>query len=547
MNKNPEDPFQSDDSDDRSRDDGPKEPNRDGDMSQNQGKRPETPVDPLGAMFSQMFGGGGAQSPGQNIPGLPDPQMLQMVFGQIQALLAGNPEGGAVNWELAKTTARQAVAAAGPDPSPTDGEHRTYDGAVQLAEHWLDEVTALPAGTAGTQVWSRAQWIESTLPVWKQLFEPFAERITAAMGDALGGAVTEIGGPEGLGGPEGAGLPGGMGDMLGNLFGGGAGDNPFGGMMKQMGTAMFGSQVGQALASLAGEVVSGSDIGLPLGPEGKAVLLPANVDAFAEGLEIDIEQVRLYLALREAAYQRLFSHVGWLKPRLLGAVEEYARGITVDASKFTDLARQAESMDLTSLDPSQLENMLGGGGLFTPVDTPAQRAALARLETLLALAEGWVDAVVNAAAEPHLSSAIALRETLRRRRAAGGPAEQTFSALVGMELRPRRLRDAARLWASLADARGMEGRDAVWSHPDLLPTSSDLDDPDGFVHGGDTDGDDVAFDFSGLDELLDGGTGGAKPESGEAVESSDETDTAEGEDGGDDAGPAASGPDMPKG
>jgi putative hydrolase len=203
--------------------------------------------------------------------------------------------------------------------------------------------------------------------------------------------------------------------------------------------------------------------------------------------------------------------VPWLKPRLLGAVEEYARGITVDASKFTELAEQAGSMDPSQLDPSQLENMLGGGALFKPVDTPAQKAALARLETLLALAEGWVDAVVDAAAAPHLSASVALRETLRRRRAAGGPAEQTFSALVGLELRPRRLRDAARLWASLADARGLEGRDAVWSHPDLLPTSSDLDDPDGFVHGGEG-GDEGGFDFSGLDALLEGTDRPAKPE-----------------------------------
>jgi putative hydrolase len=499
VNKNPEDHSPSD---------------GDGDESQNQGKRPDGPVDPLGAMFQQMFGGSGAQSPGSNIPGMPDPQMLQMVFSQIQALMSGGGDG-AVNWDLAKTMARNAVAAAGPDPSPTDGEQRTYDGAVQLAEHWLDQVTSLPAGTAGTRVWSRAQWIEETLPVWKQLVEPVAERITSAMGEAVGGAVGELGMPEN---PEAAGLPPGVGDMLGNLFGGAGGGpgggNPLGGMLKQMGTAMFGSQVGQALASLAGEVVSGSDIGLPLGPEGKAVLLPANVDAFAEGLEVDIEQVRLYLALREAAYQRLFSHVPWLKPRLLGAVEEYARGITVDASKFSELAQQAEQMDLTNLDPSQLENMLGGGNLFTPVDTPAQKAALARLETLLALAEGWVDAVVHAAAAPQLSAADALRETLRRRRAAGGPAEQTFSALVGLELRPRRLRDASRLWASLTDARGLEGRDAVWSHPDLLPTSGDLDDPDGFVHGRDADSEDgLEFDFSGLDELLESGgvSGGKEP------------------------------------
>ncbi|NUR58402.1 MAG: hydrolase, partial [Catenulispora sp.] len=107
---------------------------------------------------------------------------------------------------------------------------------------------------------------------------------------------------------------------------------------------------------------------------------------------------------------------------------------------------------------------------------------------------------------------------------AGGPAEQTFSALDGLQLRPRRLRDASRLWASLADARGLEGRDAIWSHPDLLPTSADLDDPDGFVHGRDDSEDGMEFDFSGLDALLEGGiegTGSGKKteESGEAGES----------------------------
>jgi hypothetical protein len=80
-----------------------------------------------------------------------------------------------------------------------------------------------------------------------------------------------------------------------------------------------------------------------------------------------------------------------------------------------------------------------------------------------------------------MPSAVALREAVRRRRAAGGPAEQTFASLVGLELRPRRLRDAANLFAALRDARGAEGRDAVWLHPDLLPTPDDLDDPLGFV------------------------------------------------------------------
>lgn len=50
-------------------------------------------------------------------------------------------------------------------------------------------------------------------------------------------------------------------------------------------------------------------------------------------------------------------------------------------------------------------------------------------------------------------------------------------------MRPRRLREAAAIWRGLTDARGIDGRDAVWAHPDLLPTADDFDDPDSFVRG----------------------------------------------------------------
>jgi hypothetical protein len=102
-------------------------------------------------------------------------------------------------------------------------------------------------------------------------------------------------------------------------------------------------------------------------------------------------------------------------------------------------------------------------------------------EALLALVEGWVDIVVADALGERLPGADALRETLRRRRASGGPAEQTFATLVGLELRPRKLRAAAELWRKLTEQHSLEYRDALWNHPDLLPTSDDLDDPAAFV------------------------------------------------------------------
>jgi putative hydrolase len=233
--------------------------------------------------------------------------------------------------------------------------------------------------------------------------------------------------------------------------------------------------------------------------------VPANVAEFSNGLEIPADEVRLYLALRECAHQRLFAHVPWLKAHLFDAVDAYARGIEVDP--------EAIERAIGSVDPNDAESLQRamGEGVFDLQPTAAQQAALARLETALALVEGWVDVVVDAAARGPLSSAAALRETVRRRRASGGPAEQTFATLVGLQLRPRRLREAATLWSAVEQARGIEGRDALWAHPDLLPGADDLDDPAGFViRSGASGGEDSDTDWDaalrGLEEGPDAGT-----------------------------------------
>jgi putative hydrolase len=164
-----------------------------------------------------------------------------------------------------------------------------------------------------------------------------------------------------------------------------------------------------------------------------------------------------------------------LSTRLFDAVRECAESVTIDLSQLEEISRGIDPSDLESMQQAVTE------GLFTPQPSPEQQAALTRLETLLALVEGWVDSVTLAAATPSLPSISALNETMRRRRATGAPSEQALASLVGLQMRPRRLRDAAALWALLADRRGVDGRDAIWSHPDLMPTTEDLDDPFAFV------------------------------------------------------------------
>ena len=385
--------------------------------------------------------------------GMPEGADLGAMLRQLGDLMSG--QSGPVNWNLARQSALQAI---GADAGTTAMDTEEVAAAVRLADVWLDAQTSLPSGVRTAEAWSRRRWLEATQPAWSRLVEPVAERTTASFAEAMPAEVR-------------------------------AAASPLMGVMSQVGALMFGGQLGQALGALAQEVVSSTDIGLRLGPPGVAALLPENVRAFGAGLEVPLDQVRLFLALREAAHHRLFEHVPWLPGRLVDAVVGYAGGLSIDASRLEEMSRGLDPSDPESLQRAVTE------GLFAPEPTPEQQAARARLETLLALVEGWVDTVTLAAATPSLPSVAPLNETMRRRRATGGPAEATFASLVGLELRPRRLRDAAAVWGLLASRRGTEGRDRVWSHPDLLPTADDLDDPFAYVERGEG----PALDISDLE------------------------------------------------
>jgi putative hydrolase len=435
---------------------------------------PDKPEDQGGQGSSGPGGPGqpGAGGPAGGPPGpfgaMGDPQQFADALRQFADMLSWR--GGPVNWDLAKNVARHAIVAAG-DPSVLDAQRREITEAVRLADLWLDEATAFPSGVRKIEAWSRSEWLEATFPVWAKFCDPIAAKGVEAMSGMFNADSAQLGedAPEELR------------QALGALGGGAGGLGGLGGlaaMMRQIGGAMIGSQTGTAVGELAREVVGSSDIGLPLGAEGTAALLPAGVAEFGQGLSVDAGEVRLFLALREAAHQRLFAHVPWLRAYLLGAVEQYASGITVDVARLQEAMPE---VDITN--PEALRDALSGEGLFRPEDTPAQKAALSRLETALALVEGWVATVVRAAARERLTHADALAEAIRRRRATGGPAERTFATLVGLELRPRKLREATTIWQGLTEARGIEGRDALWAHPDLLPVADDLENPDAFVQG----------------------------------------------------------------
>ncbi|UIZ92642.1 zinc-dependent metalloprotease [Corynebacterium sp. CNCTC7651] len=414
------------------------------------------------------FGFGGANMP--NDGGLGDVlnQFGQMLSGMGSSMNAQSA-GDAVNFDMALRIARQRV---GGTRSISAGDKKAVEESVKLADLWLDEATTLPAASAAATAWNADEWLSGTMSMWKRLVNPVADHMNRAQLDTMPAEARE---------------------MMG----------PMSGMMRQMNSMQFGMKLGHALGDLAQQALTGTDFGLPVAPRGVTAVLPSNVTAIAKDLDVPGQEVIVYTAAREAARQRLFQHVPWLVERLVSAVEEYAAGLEIDTSHIEEVAR---SLNLESGDPQQIQEALQRlqGEDLSPRVGSRNAAATSRLETLLALVEGWVDVVVGEALDGRIPSAPQLAEAWARRRATGGSAEQAFANVVGIELGAPKVREAAELWRRAENAVGVKRRDEVWDHPDFLPTAEHLDNPAAFIDTllDDSEDTDLDAEFAKLEQEL---------------------------------------------
>ena len=203
--------------------------------------------------------------------------------------------------------------------------------------------------------------------------------------------------------------------------------------------------------------------------------------------------------MRESALIRLHRTNPWLREDIMALVSRYARGIRVDMNRIQDAASQVNMHD-----PEAVREAFEGG-MFNPRRTEAQELAVEGLEALLALIEGWVSFVADQATQ-NLPKAPQIAETFARRRVEGGPSEQVFETLVGLEIRPRMVREATAFWRDYDEKHGFEARDNLWLAPETLPTAKELENFKKYEDrvSEQLSFDDVDFD-SELKKLLDGG------------------------------------------
>jgi putative hydrolase len=392
-------------------------------------------------------------------------QMQQQIQEQFSKLGINGPGFTGSSEPLPKNivrdTAKKFTTAQGSSPIGAN-DVSEIEQAFSIAELWLDQATFFPQSpNTGNPALARTDWVDTTLAGWQTTVEPLAIGLSSAIGELLNQASLGEGDITSDEQPQ---IPVGMISALLNSFIG----------------SLIATQLGQAIGGLAGKVTGAHDVGLPLVESAYPTLVPQNIKEWATDLDIPMDEVRIFHALREAAVARLFAHNPWLVAYIRTAITDYGKGINIDLDAIQEQAQRAFESG-NGFDPANPESftIALNDGIFTPQESPAQRAALTKLETVLALIDGWSEEVVALAAGDRLPNIASLQETLRRRRATSAPTQQLFSSMLGLQVSPRLAREATIFWKQVRELKDLESRDRIWSG--ILPTAQDLLTPESFM------------------------------------------------------------------
>lgn len=373
----------------------------------------------------------------------------------------GGGEQEALPLAPVRDTGKKFVAALGSQPLGTN-DVTAVNSACEIADIWLNEATDFPATSSSSpRAISRLDWVDTTLPGWQATMEPLATGLSAAISRLLNEAISSAGSEyeESM-----ASAP--MGAIAG--------------VLRTFIGSMIATQLGQAIGAIATTTPSTHDAGLPILEPARSLLIPENIEAWGADTEIPKTELYLFHALREGAIARLFEHNPWIVSYIRSAIVEYGSGIKIDLDAIQRQAEEAmQGMPNFENISDQSFTLALDAGIFTPEETPAQRNALSKLETVLALVDGWADEVATLAAGDRIPSITALRELHRRNRATSTPSQQLFKTMLGLEVSPKLAREASAFWNRVRELKGISARDQIWSG--ILPSATELLAPDLFL------------------------------------------------------------------
>jgi putative hydrolase len=326
---------------------------------------------------------------------------------------------------------------------------------ARVAELQIDAVSGLTSSRGGRAVTiepvTRAQWVHRSLPAYRDLLERVAGSIAAPPPDPAGEGESPT--------------------------------DPFGGLMAMMGPMMMGMAAGSMVGHLARTSFGQYDLPIPRPLGDDIMVIPANLDEFAEQWTLPDDDLRLWVCLNELAHHSVLG-VDHVRARLRALLEQYAAGFEPDPRA---LEERLGGLDIGNLgaDPAApeagaagLDSLFGDPeALLGAVRSPAQEQLLPDLHGLVAVITGIVDHYVDESSRALLGDAERISEALRRRRVTEDQSTRFVQQLLGIELTDDEVERGHAFVAGVLERSGAEGLQRLWEDEHKLPTPNEVDAP----------------------------------------------------------------------
>ncbi|HMB50562.1 MAG TPA: zinc-dependent metalloprotease [Natronoarchaeum rubrum] len=164
-----------------------------------------------------------------------------------------------------------------------------------------------------------------------------------------------------------------------------------------------------------------------------------NIHKVAETLDVEYDRFRRWIAFHEVTHAAEFGAAPWLSDHLEERMEE---GI--------------EALSAGSLD----------------------REAFRELDAAMTVVEGYAELLMDHAFDDEYAD---LRAKLDARRRGRGPIAQFVRRALGLGMKRRQYERGKAFFERVAELRGIEAANAVWTSPEYLPSDAELDNPDAWV------------------------------------------------------------------
>ena len=337
---------------------------------------------------------------------------------------------GPINWALASQLAGHLSGPVEPiDPWLAD----EYLELARFAQMHVPRATGIPSDpTTDVVLVDRRGWAERNLRSFSYLAEPLAAELDTAPGAG-----------------------------------------PLDSILKPLGPALLGMQMGAMVGMMSEQVLGLFDTGIPTAEAGAIIVQLANVESFAAEYGLESRQVRLWSALHEVVHHALVTR-SWVRPHLVRQSKDLIGAVELNtetmAHWYEDLA-----------DPAKLEERLAqGGGVAGLFGGPVQDESLQPIRTLISILEGYGSYLVDRAAKELLPDLPSIRTAMSARHEHRS-AQPALGGLFSVESLAGTGGPVAAFCAEVQSRWGDEAVRSIWERPENLPGPPELEDATGWA------------------------------------------------------------------